>query len=171
MGSENGTPSSSTSLRASPRGGMDSTDLRRLGRALRAEERAAGRAVRPPKDLPPYLASLYEMPLLTREQEAHLFRKYNFLKYRAAKLREQLDPAQLAAALDAGAEFIVSPGLTDPLGKAAASADIPFLPGTSNTGDIMRALQARVGKLRDRAVAAITGRPAPGETETAGAGP
>ncbi|GAA2330968.1 dynamin family protein [Dactylosporangium salmoneum] len=31
------------------------------------------------------------------------------------------------------------------------------------TGDIMRALQARVGKLRDRAVAAITGRPAPGE--------
>ena len=50
-----------------------------------------------------------------------------------------LDPAQLAAALDAGAEFIVSPGLTEPLGKAAASADIPFLPGTSNTGDIMRA--------------------------------
>ena len=50
-----------------------------------------------------------------------------------------LDPHQLAAALDAGAEFIVSPGLTEPLGKAAASADVPFLPGTSNTGDIMRA--------------------------------
>ncbi len=50
-----------------------------------------------------------------------------------------LDPAQLASALDAGAEFIVSPGLTEPLGKAAASADIPFLPGTSNTGDVMRA--------------------------------
>ena len=50
-----------------------------------------------------------------------------------------LDPAQLAAALDAGVEFIVSPGLTEPLGKAAAAADIPFLPGTSNTGDIMRA--------------------------------
>jgi len=31
------------------------------------------------------------------------------------------------------------------------------------TGDIMRALQARVGKLRDRLIAAITGRPAPGE--------
>jgi hypothetical protein len=31
------------------------------------------------------------------------------------------------------------------------------------TGDIMRALQARVGKLRDRALAAFTGRPAPGE--------
>lgn len=50
-----------------------------------------------------------------------------------------LDPHQLAEALDAGAEFIVSPGLTERLGEAAASADIPFLPGTSNTGDIMRA--------------------------------
>lgn len=50
-----------------------------------------------------------------------------------------LDPAQLAAALDAGAEFIVSPGLTEPLGKAAAAADVPFLPGISNTGDVMRA--------------------------------
>jgi 2-dehydro-3-deoxyphosphogluconate aldolase / (4S)-4-hydroxy-2-oxoglutarate aldolase len=50
-----------------------------------------------------------------------------------------LDQTQLAAALDAGAEFIVSPGLTEPLGKAAASAGVPFLPGTSNTGDVMRA--------------------------------
>ena len=50
-----------------------------------------------------------------------------------------LDPTQLAAALDAGAAFIVSPGLTEPLGKAAASAGVPFLPGTSNTGDVMRA--------------------------------
>ena len=50
-----------------------------------------------------------------------------------------LDPRQLAEALDAGAEFIVSPGLTERLGEAAASAGIPFLPGTSNTGDIMRA--------------------------------
>src|SRR6185436_7825300 len=30
------------------------------------------------------------------------------------------------------------------------------------TGDLMRALQARVGRARDRVVAAITGRPAPG---------
>ena len=50
-----------------------------------------------------------------------------------------LDPRQLAEALDAGAEFVVSPGLTERLGEAAASADVPFLPGTSNTGDIMRA--------------------------------
>jgi RNA polymerase sigma factor (sigma-70 family) len=59
----------------------------------------AGKKARRPSGLPPYLASLYEMPLLTREQEAHLFRKYNFLKYKAAKLREELDPAQPKSSL------------------------------------------------------------------------
>ena len=58
------------------------------------ENEAGAKKARRPSGLPPYLASLYEMPLLTREQEAHLFRKYNFLKYRAAKLRRELDPAQ-----------------------------------------------------------------------------
>jgi RNA polymerase sigma factor (sigma-70 family) len=54
---------------------------------------------RRPSGLPPYLASLYEMPLLTREQEAHLFRKYNYLKYKASKLRQVLDPAQPKSSL------------------------------------------------------------------------
>lgn len=49
-----------------------------------------GRAPRVPAGLPPYLASLYEVPLLTQEQEVHLFRKMNYLKYKASKLREQL---------------------------------------------------------------------------------
>jgi len=48
------------------------------------------RAARLPQGLPPYLASLYEVPLLTQEQEIHLFRKMNYLKYKASKLREQL---------------------------------------------------------------------------------
>jgi RNA polymerase sigma factor (sigma-70 family) len=52
------------------------------------------RAARRPSDLPAYLASLYEVPLLTREQEAHLFRRYNYLKYRADKLRQTLDAAR-----------------------------------------------------------------------------
>jgi RNA polymerase primary sigma factor/RNA polymerase sigma factor len=47
-----------------------------------------------PAGLPPYLASLYEVPLLSRAQEAHLFRKMNFLKYKAARLREKLDAGQ-----------------------------------------------------------------------------
>ena len=36
-----------------------------------------------PSGIPSYLASLYEVPLLTREQELHLFRKLNYLKYKA----------------------------------------------------------------------------------------
>ncbi len=39
-----------------------------------------------PKDLPPYLQSLYRTPLLTREQEADLFRRYNYLKHKTAGL-------------------------------------------------------------------------------------
>jgi RNA polymerase primary sigma factor len=49
------------------------------------------RRTKPPAGLPRYLASLYEVGLLTREQEQYLFRKYNFLKFRASRLREGLD--------------------------------------------------------------------------------
>jgi RNA polymerase sigma factor (sigma-70 family) len=62
-----------------------------MGQMPSAEE--GGRKARLPSGLPPYLASLYEVPLLNREQEGHLFRKFNYLKYKAAKLRESLDPA------------------------------------------------------------------------------
>jgi RNA polymerase sigma factor (sigma-70 family) len=56
------------------------------------EFEAKMRDARAPKDVQPELAPLYQMPLLTKEQEQHLFRKMNFLKYKAAKLRERLDP-------------------------------------------------------------------------------
>ncbi len=55
---------------------------------------AQRRLMRAPKDVPPELASLYELPLLTREQEQHLFRKLNYLKYHAFKLRAEIDPAR-----------------------------------------------------------------------------
>ena len=51
-----------------------------------------------------------------------------------------LNEDQLDEALDAGAEFIVSPGLTKPLGRAARKARVPFLPGIATAGDIMRGL-------------------------------
>ena len=47
---------------------------------------------------------------------------------------------ELAEAIDAGSQFVVSPGLTEPLGKAAIREGIPFLPGIANAGDIMRGL-------------------------------
>ena len=52
------------------------------------------RKMRAPKDAPPELAPLYEMPLLNKEQEQHLFRQMNFLKFKAGKLRDRLDPAR-----------------------------------------------------------------------------
>lgn len=50
------------------------------------------------------------------------------------------NPDELKASIDAGAEFIVSPGLTEKLGSAAVASGIPFLPGTATAGDIMRGL-------------------------------
>lgn len=58
----------------------------------------APRRPKAPKGLPPYLASLYEVPLLDREQEAHLFRQMNYLKSQAVKLRDKLDPAKAKTA-------------------------------------------------------------------------
>ena len=63
-----------------------------LGRMPESVEQR--RKSRIPSGLPHYLASLYEVPLLTREQEQYLFRKFNYLKHRASQLREQLDPAR-----------------------------------------------------------------------------
>ena len=51
-----------------------------------------------------------------------------------------VDIPGLESAIAAGAEFIVSPGLTENLGKAAIAKGIPFLPGVANAGDIMRGL-------------------------------
>ena len=51
-----------------------------------------------------------------------------------------LNEADLRSSIDAGAQFIVSPGLTETLGKAAIASGIPFLPGIANAGDIMRGL-------------------------------
>lgn len=51
-----------------------------------------------------------------------------------------LNPRQLDQALEAGAQFIVSPGLTEPLGRAAIAAGIAFLPGTASASDIMRGM-------------------------------
>ena len=59
-----------------------------------------------------------------------------------------LDPDQLHRAIDAGGEFIVSPGLTERLGMAAAEDDVPFLPGVATAGDIMRALDLGFSRLK-----------------------
>jgi len=63
------------------------------------QDEQAAKKSRLPSGLPPYLASLYEVPLLTREQEAHLFRRMNYLKFKASRLREKLDPVRPKSSL------------------------------------------------------------------------
>jgi len=59
-----------------------------------------------------------------------------------------LDQAMLGDAIDAGARFIVSPGLTEPLGQAAIARGIPYLPGVANAGDIMRGLDLKLSRFK-----------------------
>jgi len=52
-----------------------------------------------------------------------------------------LDPDQLGEAIDAGAKFIVSPGLTERLARAVIESGIAYLPGVATAGDLMRGLE------------------------------
>lgn len=70
------------------------------------------------------------------------------------------NPRELDAALEAGSEFIVSPGLTDTLGKAAIAAGVPFLPGIANAGDIMRGLDLGLDRFKFFPAMAAGGLPA-----------
>lgn len=70
------------------------------------------------------------------------------------------NPADLHAAIDAGAEFIVSPGLTQRLGEAAVAAGVPFLPGTANAADIMTGLDLGLAHFKFFPAATSGGLPA-----------
>jgi len=71
-----------------------------------------------------------------------------------------LTPDDLERALDAGAEFIVSPGITPRLGEAAARSGAAFLPGTANAADIMLALELGFSRLKFFPAIASGGVPA-----------
>ena len=71
-----------------------SESLQREILAPMPEGNTVSRKPRDLDELPHYLASLYDIPLLTREQEAHLFRKMNYLKYRASRIRDSLESAR-----------------------------------------------------------------------------
>jgi len=52
-----------------------------------------------------------------------------------------LNERDVGASREAGAQFIVSPGLTPQVAQAAARMQIPLLPGIANAGDLMRGLE------------------------------
>ena len=71
-----------------------------------------------------------------------------------------LNEAQLDGAIDAGARFIVSPGLTSRLARAAAERGIPYLPGVATAGDVMRGLDIGLDRFKFFPAVASGGIPA-----------
>jgi 2-dehydro-3-deoxyphosphogluconate aldolase/(4S)-4-hydroxy-2-oxoglutarate aldolase len=55
---------------------------------------------------------------------------------------------QLNDAIEAGSQFIVSPGLTEPLGRAVIQSGVPYLPGVATAGDIMRGLDLGLDRFK-----------------------
>jgi len=53
------------------------------------------RPAAPPKGLPIYLKNLYKTPLLKKEEEQGLFRLYNYLKFKAARVQERLRKSRM----------------------------------------------------------------------------
>ncbi|MCB2051588.1 MAG: bifunctional 4-hydroxy-2-oxoglutarate aldolase/2-dehydro-3-deoxy-phosphogluconate aldolase [Novosphingobium sp.] len=68
--------------------------------------------------------------------------------------------ADLDAALAAGSQFIVSPGLTDTLGKAAVESGVPFLPGIATAADLMRGMDLGLSNFKFFPAATSGGIPA-----------
>lgn len=59
-----------------------------------------------------------------------------------------INPHTLYQALDAGAEFIVSPGVTDSLIDEALSSGIPILPGVVTPSEVMRLLERGISSMK-----------------------
>lgn len=68
--------------------------------------------------------------------------------------------AKLDAAIAAGSEFIVSPGLTDNLGRSAIASGVPYLPGVATASDIMRGLDLGLTRFKFFPALAAGGIPA-----------
>jgi 2-dehydro-3-deoxyphosphogluconate aldolase/(4S)-4-hydroxy-2-oxoglutarate aldolase len=71
-----------------------------------------------------------------------------------------LNESQLFGAREAGARFIVAPGLTEPLSRAVAAAGLAYLPGVATAGDIMRGLELGLTRFKFFPAEASGGLPA-----------
>ncbi|MEP7131321.1 MAG: bifunctional 4-hydroxy-2-oxoglutarate aldolase/2-dehydro-3-deoxy-phosphogluconate aldolase [Sphingomicrobium sp.] len=59
-----------------------------------------------------------------------------------------LNDRHLGDAVDAGSQFIVTPGLTEPLAKAVLRSGTAYLPGVSTAGDIMRGMDLGLDRFK-----------------------
>lgn len=71
-----------------------------------------------------------------------------------------LNERQLGQAREVGARFIVAPGLTEPLTRAAQASGLTYLPGVASAGDIMRGLDLGLTRFKFFPAEASGGLPA-----------
>lgn len=71
-----------------------------------------------------------------------------------------LNERRLSEAIDAGSQFIVAPGLTESLTKAAIQSGVPYLPGVATGSDIMRGLDLGIDRFKFFPAQAAGGIPA-----------
>jgi 2-dehydro-3-deoxyphosphogluconate aldolase/(4S)-4-hydroxy-2-oxoglutarate aldolase len=71
-----------------------------------------------------------------------------------------LNARQFEQAVEAGSQFVVSPGFTAAVGEAAAGSDVPLLPGVANAADIMRVLDFGITRMKFFPAMASGGVPA-----------
>jgi 2-dehydro-3-deoxyphosphogluconate aldolase/(4S)-4-hydroxy-2-oxoglutarate aldolase len=71
-----------------------------------------------------------------------------------------LSERQVREVEGAGARFIVAPGLTDSLTRAAMASDMVYLPGVATAGDIMRGLDLGLTRFKFFPAEASGGLPA-----------
>lgn len=89
-----------------------------------------------------------------------VLRRMNLVRGATVGAGTVTNKAQLDEAMSAGAEFIVSPGLTEPLTLAAQKAGVPFLPGVATAGDIMRGMDLGLEHFKFFPATAAGGLPA-----------
>ncbi len=58
----------------------------------------AARTMVAPRDVPAEMAHLYRWPLLTKDQEQHMFRQMNYLKYKLNRVRQATEPSSVRVA-------------------------------------------------------------------------
>ncbi len=97
---------------------------------------------------------------LRTEAALEVIKRMNLIKDAIVGAGTVTNKVQLEEALAAGSEFIVSPGLTEPLGNAAIKTGIPFLPGVATAGDIMRGLDMGLDHFKFFPATAAGGIPA-----------
>jgi 2-dehydro-3-deoxyphosphogluconate aldolase/(4S)-4-hydroxy-2-oxoglutarate aldolase len=59
-----------------------------------------------------------------------------------------LTPHHVDQAVEAGAQFLVSPGATPDLLRAMGASGVPFLPGTATVSEVMAVLEAGVTEMK-----------------------